>query len=261
MEDKITKWLSDSGNGDGSGYVSGNGYGDGDGSGYGYGNGSGSGYGSGYGDGSGYGNGNNDGSGNGSGSGYGYGSGDGEGSGYGYGSGYGSGYGYGDGSGDGSGYGDGYGFKINSHNGKRVYYVDNIPTIINFIHGDIAKGCMIGTDMQLTKCYIAKSAEHGMFAHGATINDAVSALQTKIFAILDVDARIAEFKKKFKPGHSYPGTEFYTWHNLLTGSCKMGRDEFIRNRGLDINAMYTPEQFFDIVKGAYGWNIISRLRE
>jgi hypothetical protein len=241
MEDKVTKWLAGSGDGygDGDGYSSGDG--DGDGSGYGPGSGGG------YGEGDGYGPGSGGGSGDGYGSGYGPGNGDGYGSGSGYGSGYGS--------------GDGDGYKINSHNGKRVYYVDDVPTIINSIHGNLAKGCMIGDDMQLTKCYIAKSAEHGMFAHGATVNDAVSALQTKIFAILDVDARISEFKKKFKPGHSYPGTEFYTWHNLLTGSCKMGRDEFIRSKGIDINAMYTPEQFFDIVKGAYGWNVISRLCE
>jgi hypothetical protein len=178
MEDKVTKWLS----GYGFGYGSGFGDGSGDGSGNGFGDGSGNSYGDGDGDGSG----------NGYGDGFGNSSGDGEGYGYGFCNGSGDGEGYG----DGSGYDDG--FKINSHNGKRVYYVDNIPTIINFIHGDIAKGYTIGADMQLTKCYIAKSTEHGMFAHGATINDAVSVLQTKIFAILDVDARISEFKKKFK---------------------------------------------------------------
>lgn len=49
--------------------------------------------------------------------------------------------GYGDGSGDGSGsgYGDGYGDGVKSINGNSIYVVDNIPTIITNVKGNIAK--------------------------------------------------------------------------------------------------------------------------
>ena len=119
------------------------------GSGYGSGSGDGSGYGSGYGDGSGYG------------SGYGSGSGDGYGDGYGYG------YGYGYGSGDGDGYGDGAWKAIN---GKRIYYIDDTPTVIEHVHGDYAQGYIVGRDLQLRPVYIARKGN--FWAHGETLRAA-----------------------------------------------------------------------------------------
>ena len=65
-------------------------------------------------------------------SGYGNGDGSGYGDGYGSGDGYGYGNGDGDGYGDGSGYGygSGYGEDILEFENKKVYLVDNLPTII-----------------------------------------------------------------------------------------------------------------------------------
>ena len=125
------------------------------------------------GDGDGYGSGDGDGSGYGSGDGYGDGSGDG--SGYGSGDGYGdgSGYGSGDGSGDGSGYGSGDGVK--SINGNPIYVVDNIPTIITNVKGNIAKGFILHTDLSLTPCFIVK--KNNQFSHGNTLHEAFESLQ------------------------------------------------------------------------------------
>ena len=108
----------------------------------------------------------------------GYGSGDGSGDGSGYGSGdgygYGSGYGSGDVSGDGSGYGDG----IKSINGNSIYVVDNIPTIITNVKGNIAEGFILQSDLSLTPCFIAK--ENNQFSHGNTLHEAFESLREKL---------------------------------------------------------------------------------
>ena len=212
--------------------------------------------GSGYGDGYGDGDGSGDGSGYGSGDGYGYGYGDG--SGYGYGDGYG--YGYGDGYGYGSGYGDGDGYGLLSFNGQQVYYIDNVPTVIERVCGNLAKGFTIDTDLTTTDCYIAK--HENLFAHGATLKEAESALAEKIFDNMDVDEKIDVFMEEFDLNNKYPAKMFYEWHHKLTGSCEFGRNQFIKNRGIDIeNGMYTVQEFIDITKGDYGGQIIEQLEE
>ena len=123
----------------------------------------------GYGSGSGYGCVDGDGSGDGSGSGSGYGYGYGDGSGYGSGSGYGYGYGsgYGDGSGDGSGSGSGFG-DVTSFAGDSVNMVDNVPTIIDHVHGNAAKVRILMSDFTTKDCYVVKN-EDGILSHGDTL--------------------------------------------------------------------------------------------
>jgi len=222
--------------GDGSGYGSGYGYGSGDGSGYGYGDGDGDGYGSG--DGSGYG------------SGYGYGSGDGYG--YGYGDGYGD--GYGSGSGDGDGYGDGVKFV----NGKPVYLIDDVQTILHTIKGNYAKGSILNKDLTQTDCYVAKVGDY--FAHGKTLKEAFLDAQNKALQNMPVEDRIRMFLEKFDPKRKYKASEFYEWHGILTGSCKMGRELFIRDNGIDLNNEYTVADFVRITKNAYGGDIIKQIK-
>ena len=121
---------------------------------------------------------------------YGYGTGYGPGSSYVNGSGGGCGYDYrngfgdSDGSGDGSGLSDGYGsvdgsgeggdvsvMNIKTFNGHIIDYIDDVPTIIIHIHNNVASGFIIGFDMTLIPCYVAKAGNS--FAHGKTLKDAV----------------------------------------------------------------------------------------
>ena len=230
MEDRIKQFMCI---GYGSGYGSGSGSGDGSGSGSGYG------YGDGYGDGSG--------SGDGYGSGYGDGDGDGDG--------YGSGYGYGDGSGDGSG--DGYGIK--SINGNTIYIVDNIPTIITNVKGNIAKGFILQFDLSLTPCFIVK--ENNLFSHGNTLHDAFESLQEKLYDNSTEEERINKFKEHFSNfSKKYSAKELFIWHHILTGSCKFGRESFCRNNGIDINNdRFTIYEFIELTKNSYSGDIIRKL--
>ena len=224
----------------GSGYGDGSGDGSGDGYGYGYGDGYGSGYG--YGDG------------------YGYGSGDGygDGYGYGYGDGYGYGYGYGDGSGDGSGYV--YGDGIKEINGQRVYMIDDVPTLIDRVRGDYAKGSIIRDDLSLQPCYVARVGNS--FAHGDTLHQALADATAKELEDQPIEERIARFVAEFPdPDKAVPFKSLYTWHHVLTGSCTMGRDEFTRSHSLDTAKDYTPRYFIEITAHAYGGEAIRQLAE
>ena len=220
--------------------------GDGDGSGYGAGYGSGDGDGGGYGDGSGYGY--DDG--------YGFGSGDGDGNGSDYGDGSGDGGGYGSGYGD--GYDDGYGFGIpNKIDNMQVYRIDTVPTIITHVVGNIAKGFIVGDDLSLEPCYVAKHDNY--FAHGKIKEQAIADVNAKVFSNLDVDEKINEFLKVFSLDEKYKGHEFYKWHNLLTGSCQMGREMFIKKKDLSLEAEYTVKEFVTICENDYGSGIIKQL--
>ena len=116
-------------------------------------------------------------SGSGDGDGYCYGSGDGSGYGSGCvcGSGYGSGYGYG--SGSGSGDGDGSGDGVKEFNGRKVYDIDSVRTLIYAVKGDAARGAVLRNDMTLRDCWIAKRGN--FFSHGDTLHEAVEAVEAK----------------------------------------------------------------------------------
>ena len=190
-------------------------------------------------------------SGYGDGSGYGYGDGSGDGDGYGYGS------GDGDGSGSGSGYGSG---DIKALNGNIVDYIDFLPTIITQIHSNFAKGYIVKDDLTLNACYIAKSGNS--FAHGETLKSAVMDAERKEAKMLPIENRIDKFIKFFGPLDSkHTGKEFYDWHHILTGSCRMGRDEFCKSHNIDLKKMYSVRYFLDITKNAYGDHIINQIRK
>ena len=223
-----------------SGFGFGNGYGDC----YGYGKGSGNGYG----DGDGYGYGNGKGSGNG------YGDGDGDGDGYGYGNGKGNGYG----KGDGKGYGSGYGIK--KYCGNTVYMIDNVATIIRVVRGNIAKGYILLRDLSLKSCYVARIDDN--FAHGESIREALSDARGKAMLKMSKEDRILAFNKHFTDDKAYPNSELYEWHHILTGSCDMGRREFAKQHGIDVeNGKMTAKEFISLTENSYGKEIIKKLKE
>lgn len=202
----------------------------------------------------GYGSGDGDGSGDGSGYGYGDGSGDGYDDGYGYGSG--SGYGYGYGSGDGYGYGSG----VKEVNGDTVYIVDNVPTIIKSVRDNIAQGFILQRDLTLTPCYVVK--EQNRFAHSETLHDAFSALQEKLYDDSTEEERIEAFRKKFpKYDTPYQNRDLFAYHHVLTGSCRMGRESFCKDKGIDLDGSTTVREFIELTKDSYGGDVICKLPE
>ena len=180
------------------------------------------------------------------------------GDGYGYGSGYGSGDGDGDGygDGDGDGYGDGDGVKV--INGDKVYLVDDTQTIFTSIRGNVAKGYILQSDLQLKPCFIVKG--NNKFAHGDTLRDAFTSLQEKLYDDSTEEERIEAFKKKF-PDYDvkYDNRDLFAYHHVLTGSCRMGREYFVSDKGLSLDDKTSVREFVELTKDAYGGDIIKKL--
>ena len=193
--------------------------------------------------------------------GYGYGIGgySGCGDGHSNGSGDGSGFSDGDGSEDGSGEGgDASVMNIKTFKGHIVDYIDGVPTIITNIHNNVASGFIIGFDMTLIPCYVAKAGNY--FAHGKTLKDAVKDAEAKEMGEMPIEERIEKFKEVFGSLDSeHTGKEFYDWHHILTGSCRMGRDKFCKENGIDLTKKYSVRYFLNITKNSYGGDIIKRI--
>lgn len=64
------------------------------------------------------------------------------------------------GSGSGNGDGDGYGYGVKKVNNHDIYIVDDTPTIITALFNNYAKGYIVGNDLTLKPCYIAKKRRH-----------------------------------------------------------------------------------------------------
>ena len=197
--------------------------------------------------------------------GYGYGNGSGYGSVSGHGSGNGSGSGsasgYGNGSLDGSEYGYGNGDGIKIFNNQNVYQIDNIATIISSIRNNIARGFILQSDFTLTPCYIVKQDNY--FSHGSTLKGAFESLQEKLYQNASLKERIIKFKNKFVDFKAkYPASELFIWHNILTGSCKMGRESFVKDHNINIQTdTFTIYEFIELTKGSYNGENIKLLLE
>ena len=172
------------------------------------------------------------------------------------------GYGSGDGCGDGNRYGKGYGEGDNTGlkeiNGKKVYIVDYTSTIFTSIRGNVAQGFIVQSDLQLTPCFILK--ENNKFAHGDTLRDAFTSLQEKLYDDSTEEERIEAFKMKFPDyDEKYDNRDLFTYHHVLTGSCRMGREEFVKGKGLSLDGKTSVREFVELTKNAYGGDIIKEL--
>lgn len=204
----------------------------------------------------------------------GFGAGSGLGVDYGYGRGSGVGKGRGDGTNysdvadnnnnkgysDGSGYGWGDNLGIKDVNGNIVCIIDDIPTIITSVRNNIAKGFIVKNDLQFEPCYIVKENNH--FAHGFTLKDAFMSLQEKLYDDSTEEERIEAFMKQF-PEYDvkYDNMDLFVYHHVLTGSCRMGREAFMSNKGLSLDGKTSVREFVKLTQDAYGGDIIKKLPE
>ena len=192
--------------------------------------------------------------GDGSGSGYGSGDGDGSGSGSGYGSGDGDGDGSGYGDGSGSGSGDGSGVK--EFNGRKVYDIDGVLTLIYAVRGNVAKGAVLCRDLTLRDCRIARRGN--FFAHGYTPHEAVEAVEAKWRENRPLDERIAEFMKTH-PALDEEYGDLFDWHHILTGSCEFGRRQWCQEHCYKPTDSITLRAFFEQTKNDYGRDVIRQV--
>ena len=170
------------------------------------------------------------------------------------GSGYGSGYGSGDGSGDGSGSGDG----VKELSGHKVYDIDRVSTLIYAVRGNVAKGAVLGRDLTLKDCWIAKRGN--FFAHGDTLHAAVEAVEAKWRENRPLDERIAEFVKTH-PALDEEYGDLFEWHHILTGSCEFGRRQWCDGHGYKPTDSITLRTFLTETAGDYGGGVIRQVAQ
>ena len=156
-----------------------------------------------------------------------------------------NGYGYS----DGSGIGCGRSCLVKEINGNIVYMIDETPTIITSVRNNIAKGFIVKSDLQFEPCYIVK--ENNQFAHGFTLKDAFMSLQEKLYDDSTEEERIEAFNNR----------DLFVYHHVLTGSCRMGREAFMSNKGLSLDGKTSVREFVKLTQDAYGGDIIKKLPE
>lgn len=173
-----------------------------------------------------------------------------------------------DGSGSCTGYsydkdsGSGVGSRVNKGikelNGDNGCLVDGLQTIIKSVHGNIAQGFILRSDLTLLPCYIVK--ENNTFAHGVTLHDAFIALQEKLYDDSTEEERIEAFVKKFPDYDTpYSNRDLFTYHHVLTGSCRFGRDSFCKDKGINLDGSTTVREFVSLTKDSYGSETIRKL--
>lgn len=185
---------------------------------------------------------------------------------FGYGNDFGSGDGFGSGSGSGDGFGsgDGSGYSgqknIRSINGKTICFIDGICCILKIIKGNFAKAGLLNADLTLTPCFIVKNDYY--FAHGNTLYQAMESLEEKTNLNLPFEARIDNFIKEFPTLNTkVKGEILFNQHNKLTGSCFLGRQDFVKRHGLSLKDYYTIQEFIDFTKNSYNGEIIESLEK
>ena len=139
--------------------------------------------------------------------------------------------------------------------------IDGVPTIINSVIGNLAKGEILNKDFTTTPVYIARVGN--FFAHGRTLREAYDEAAEKYNEKTPLKDRIFRFRNTFlDPDDKIPARELYRWHHILTGSCKAGRDAFARDNGINVDKdSFTVREFIRLTCNSYGSDAIRKLAE
>lgn len=150
---------------------------------------------------------------------------------------------------------------IKTINGEAVYWIDAVPAILRHVAGDCAAGFILREDMTLKPCFVARAGE--CYAHGATLREAMEEAREKYEESLPEEERIRRFMERYPTLDTIASCrDLFEWHHTLTGSCRMGRTEFVNARGIDVeHDTMSVANFIRLTENAYGGETIKRLKE
>lgn len=131
-----------------------------------------------------------------------------------------------------------------------------MSTLIYAVRGNVAKGAVLGRDLTLKDCWIAKRGN--FFAHGDTLHEAVEAVEAKWRENRPLDDRIAEFVKTH-PALDEEYGDLFEWHHILTGSCEFGRRQWCDGHGYKPTDSITLRTFLTETAGDYGGDVIRQV--
>lgn len=136
-----------------------------------------------------------------------------------------------------------------------IVLVDGISVQIDSIDENVMKCHTI--EQNKTK-FVAYEGEFQ--ASGRTERSAKLKLRRKIFNSKTEEERINEFIFKYKADEKHTADEWVEAHQLLTGSCGRGAWNFLKKMDIRRYDTFTTMEFLDIVDGAYGGDIISKVK-
>jgi hypothetical protein len=139
--------------------------------------------------------------------------------------------------------------------------VDGVQTAFDNIKGNIAKCRILQADMTFKPCYVVRIGNS--FAHGETIHEAQRDAMQKHMSDAPEDERLKMFTDKFPTLDTVvTAKELFDWHNVLTGSCMMGRQQWCRDHGVNVETdTFTVKEFIQLTKDSYGGATIKKLIE
>lgn len=182
---------------------------------------------------------------------------------------YDPGYGYGDGHGYSSNAGNGigscaiskcdvFGELISRVNGRKVYRINKIPIIIEYIRGDYLKGYRLNGDFTCETCYVVKG--NGHFVFGKCLDDARDELISEYIYSWEsinlyeeiVERLILLFKRKRR----YSGQKLRKWYEYFCGFRYLSTREYrhlckCKKFSFSSTVMYTMEEFIALCECDY----------
>lgn len=154
------------------------------------------------------------------------------------------------------------GYYFAEFEGHKVYIIDSVPTCITAVHKAadymFAEGFLINFSMYKENCIIAKV--NGEFAHDVSLRLAVLSALDKFNNNEPLDVKINRFIAEFPNLHeTVDNHRLFVHHHLLTGSCTLGRQKFIREHNIDIDGSMTVEDFINLTAYDYNGHVIREL--
>ena len=84
-------------------------------------------------------------------------------------------------------------------------------------------------------CFVVRVGDS--FAHGETIHEAQRDAMQKHMSEMPEEERLQMFIEKFPSiDTKVTAKELFGWHNTLTGSCLMGRTQWCKDHGINVEA-------------------------
>ena len=149
------------------------------------------------------------------------------------------------------------GINIKLFNNQPVYYIDGRRVIFDQIHGNFAKCTIISIDLTTYKAWLVK--DFGFVAFGKTIKEAYNNVKLKSWQTIPLEERIQQFVDTHPLDKMFPNKELFEWHDILTGSCMVGKYQFCRKQNVDLSKETTTLDFLNLVKNHYKSDIIQQV--
>lgn len=148
-------------------------------------------------------------------------------------------------------------FGIKSYNGRSIYYIEGRRVMFDQIHGNFAKCTILRIDLTTYESWLVK--DFGFIAFGKTIKDAYNNARLKSWQTIPIEDRIQQFVDTHPLDKVFSNKELFEWHDILTGSCMVGKYQFCRKNKIDLNKQTSVKEFLLLVKNEYKSDIIQQI--